>query len=108
MNLRRLSRQIYSLIPLTAREPLQKCKPAILLQAIARVNRHTVIEYRQWPTLVSDPRRVEYSGKTAIEWIRARVTTHVAGRVTRKTAILMFIMQIRGICHGTEAVFPDT
>ena len=31
-NLRRLSRQIYSLIPLTAREPLQKhyaCKPRI-------------------------------------------------------------------------------
>ncbi len=38
MNLRRLSRQIYSLIPLTTREPLQKCKPAIVLQDLWSVN----------------------------------------------------------------------
>ena len=37
-NLRRLSRQIYSLIPLTTREPLQKCKPAIVLQTWLGVN----------------------------------------------------------------------
>ena len=38
LNLRRLSRQIYSLIPLTTREPLQKCKPAIVLQTCLGVN----------------------------------------------------------------------
>ena len=37
-NLRRLSRQIYSLIPLTAREPLQKIKQRILLQSNPYVN----------------------------------------------------------------------
>ena len=31
-NLRRLSRQIYSLLPLTAREPLRKYKPRIVIQ----------------------------------------------------------------------------
>ena len=43
MNLRRLSRQIYSLIPLTTREPLQKCKPAIVLQTLLRVNSYTQV-----------------------------------------------------------------
>ena len=37
-NLRRLSRQIYSLIPLTAREPLQKYEGRILLKRQALVN----------------------------------------------------------------------
>jgi hypothetical protein len=47
LNLRRLSRQIYSLIPLTAREPLQKCKPAIVLQTLLRVNRYTRVAASQ-------------------------------------------------------------
>ena len=38
LNLRRLSRQIYSLIPLTTREPLPKRKPRILIQAHRAVN----------------------------------------------------------------------
>ena len=37
-NLRRQSRQIYSLIPLAAREPLPKCKPLILLTKLPDVN----------------------------------------------------------------------
>ena len=37
-NLRRRSRQIYSLIPLATREPLQKCKPIILLVNAQEVN----------------------------------------------------------------------
>ncbi len=37
-NLRRLSRQIYSLIPLTAREPLLKYEGHILLKRQALVN----------------------------------------------------------------------
>jgi hypothetical protein len=43
LNLRRLSRQIYSLIPLTTREPLQKCKPAIFLQGQTSVNSYTTL-----------------------------------------------------------------
>ena len=39
LNLRRLSRQIYSLLPLTAREPLQKVKLAILCLKRKNVNR---------------------------------------------------------------------
>ena len=42
-NLRRLSRQIYSLIPLTAREPLQK-RGGILLQEVSSVNSNTMPE----------------------------------------------------------------
>ena len=41
LNLRRLSRQIYSLIPLTTREPLPKIKPAIVLYALMSVNINT-------------------------------------------------------------------
>jgi hypothetical protein len=37
-NLRRLSRQIYSLVPLTAREPLRKIKQAIFWQFLLKVN----------------------------------------------------------------------
>jgi hypothetical protein len=108
LNLRRLSRQIYSLIPLTTREPLQKCKPAILLQALASVNRNTEIEYRQWPTLVSGLRQVVITEKTAIDNKQDVQVYTVAGRVTRKRAMPMFIKRIRGICYGTEAVLPDT
>ena len=39
-NLRRLSRQIYSLVPLTAREPLRKIKPPIFVNLGANVNSH--------------------------------------------------------------------
>ena len=39
LNLRRLSRQIYSLIPLATREPLPKRKPRILIQVHRAVNR---------------------------------------------------------------------
>jgi hypothetical protein len=38
-NLRRLSRQIYSLLHLTALEPLQKIEPRIVLQPHKEVNR---------------------------------------------------------------------
>ena len=38
-NLRRLSRQIYSLIPLTTREPLPRTKPVILGKPRPAVNR---------------------------------------------------------------------
>ena len=41
LNLRRLSRQIYSLIPLTTREPLPKIKPAIVLHTLMSVNINT-------------------------------------------------------------------
>ncbi len=37
-NLRRMNRQIYSLIPLATREPLQKCKRLILLMKGLLVN----------------------------------------------------------------------
>jgi len=79
-----------------------------LLQALARVNRNTEIEYRQSPTLVSGLRQVVITGKTAIDNKQDAQVYTVAGRVTRKRAMLMFIKRIRGICDGTEAVFPDT
>ena len=37
-NQRRRSRQIYSLIPLATREPLQKIKPTILIYSVISVN----------------------------------------------------------------------
>jgi hypothetical protein len=41
-NLRRLSRQIYSLLPLTAREPLHKIEGAILRKSRLDVNHYSL------------------------------------------------------------------
>ena len=69
LNLRRLSRQIYSLIPLTTREPLQKCKPAIVLQELLSVNTNSeprstepTIFHRHCLTYVVAVTRLSYSG----------------------------------------------
>jgi hypothetical protein len=78
LNLRRLSRQIYSLIPLTAREPLQKCKPAIVLQTLLRVNTYTPVAVSRAPRSNATPvrlknHRIQHAGHLTIKHRQGQV-----------------------------------
>ena len=65
LNLRRLSRQIYSLIPLTTREPLPKIKPAIVLYALMSVNINTSFNRDSRPLLRNGSQPHEYTCRQA-------------------------------------------